>query len=272
MREPIVNIAVNAARAAGNLILRAQDRLDSLIVGEKKNKDVVADIHQQIEREIATIIRKAHPNHAILGEEGGDSPNNEYTWIIDPIDGTRNFIHGLPQFAVSIAIRKQGKIEHGVIYDPIRQELFSATRGKGARVNDRRIRVSQCSKLEDALLGTGYPTSRVEEQTEYYTQVLRALLPVCGEIRQTGASALDLAYVASGRLDGFFDVGLKLWNIAAGTLLIKEAGGLTCDKQGGEDFLKTGSVVTGNPKLLKLLFKVIQPHMNRPAQGEASSS
>lgn len=261
MRDPIVNIAVNAARAAGNLILRSQDKLDSIRVSEKKPRDYVTDIDVQVEREIIQLIRKSHPNHGILGEESGETTGkDDYVWIIDPIDGTRNFIHGFPQFAVSIAIRHKGKIEHGVIYDPIRQELFTATRGKGARLNDHRIRVSKISKLEESLLGTGFPSLRSEELIEAYVQSLKTLLPISGDLRRAGAATLDLAYVACGRLDGFWEMGLKLWDIAAGSLLIKEAGGLVCDINGGDDYLKTGNIVAGNPKILKLLFKIIQPN------------
>ncbi len=261
MREPIVNIAVSAARAAGNIIVRAQDRLDTIKVSQKSHNDYVTDIDQQVEQEIIKVIRKAHPNHGILGEESGESAgsNDEYTWIIDPIDGTRNFIHGFPQFAVSIAIRRKGKIEHGVIYDPVRQELFSASKGKGARLNEHRIRVSKCSKLEESLLGTGCPGASNEEDVKAYIRTLHHLQPLCGDIRRAGAATLDLAYVAAGRLDGFWESGLKLWDLAAGTLLIKEAGGLVCDIDGSDNFLKSGNVVTGNPKILKLLLKVVQP-------------
>jgi myo-inositol-1(or 4)-monophosphatase len=260
MREPIVNIAVSAARAAGNIIVRAQDRLDTIKVSQKHTNDFVTDIDQQVEQEIVKIIRKAHPSHGILGEEGGyvKGSNDEYTWIIDPIDGTRNFIHGFPQFAVSIAVQRKGKIEHGVIYDPVRQELYSASKGKGARLNEHRIRVSKCSKMEEALLGTGFTPQHSEEHVEAYTRTLQTLLPLCSDIRRAGAASLDLAYVAAGRLDAFWEAGLQIWDIAAGILMIKEAGGLVCDLDGGDNFLKTGNVVAGNPKILKLLLKYVQ--------------
>lgn len=259
MREPIVNIAVKAARAAGDVIIRALDRPDKIQVTQKKPNDYVTDVDKQAEQEIINVIRKAHPNHGILGEEGGEIiGTDEYVWIIDPIDGTRNFIHGFPHFAVSIGISYKGKIEHGVIYDPVRQELFTATRGKGARLNDHRIRVSNHSKLQECLLGTGRPFSDAEKDVEQYTRSLATLLPICGDLRRAGAATLDLAYVACGRLDGFWEMGLKIWDIAAGTLLIKEAGGLVCDIDGSDDFLKSGNVVAGSPKILKLLFKAIQ--------------
>lgn len=256
MRDPIVNIAVQAARAAGNIIMRAHDRPTSIKIIEKAPNDYVTDIDQLAEREIINIIRKAHPRHGILGEESGETSGNDTVWIIDPIDGTRNFIRGLPHFAVSIAISHKGKIMHGVIYDPVRQELFTTTRGKGAQLNERRIRVAKQTQLENCLIGTGYP---LHHSSIYETAIhsLQALPPVCSALRNSGAATLDLAYVACGRLDGFIDFDLKLWDMAAGVLLIKEAGGLVCDPKGGEDYLKTGHIVTANPKLLKLLLKVL---------------
>ncbi len=261
MREPLINIATQAARNAGNIIVRALDRLDKVQVSQKEPNDYVTDVDQNAEREIIAIIRKAHPNHGILGEESGEVSGNEYTWIIDPLDGTRNFIHGFPHFAVSIAIRYKDKIEHGVIYDPIRQELFTASRGKGAQLNDRRIRVSKNKTLDECLLGTGFPHRHSAENIESYVQSLKALLPLSGDVRRAGAATLDLAYVASGRLDGFWEMGLKPWDIAAGALLIKEAGGLICDFNGAEEYLENGNVVTGNPKILKLLLQQIKPHL-----------
>ncbi len=250
MRDPIVNIAVKAARAAGNIIVRAQERLESLVITQKTPGDFVTDIDQQVEREIIHIIRKSHPNHGILGEEGGEILGNEFTWIIDPIDGTRNFIHGFPQFAVSIAIKRKNKIEHGVIYDPVRQELFSATRGKGARLNDHRIRVSTRNKLEDSLLGTSaFPTQ--------YEHLLQKLSAVC-DLRCAGAATLDLAYVACGRFDGYWESGLKIWDLAAGALLVKEAGGFVCDLDGSDNYLTSGNILAGNPKIVKLLLKNIK--------------
>src|SRR3990167_297337 len=255
MREPIVNIAVKAARAAGDLIIRSLDRLDTVRITEKKPNDYVTEIDQQAEREIINIIRKAHPHHAILAEESGETAGKEYTWIIDPIDGTRNFIHGFPHFAVSIAIRYKNKIEYGVIYDQMRQELFTASRGKGARLNDRRLRVSKRSQLDDCLLGTGFPFRHSKEAVAAYAKTLVTMIPLCGDIRRGGAATLDLAYVAAGRLDGFWEFGLKPWDIAAGSLMIKEAGGIVCDADGSENYLKSGNIFAGNPKVLKLILK-----------------
>ncbi len=263
MREPIVNIAVRAARAAGNTILRALDRLDTIIVSEKKPNDYVTEVDQAVEREIISIIRKAHPDHSILGEESGEITGkmDDYVWIIDPIDGTRNFIHGFPQFAVSIAVSYRGKVEHGVIYDPVRQELFTASKGKGARINDRRMRVSTRKTLEDCLLGTGCPVRHNKKLVDSYTNAIKAILPLCGDVRRAGAATLDLAYVAAGRLDGFWEMGLAPWDLAAGTLMIKEAGGIVSDFTGGENYLESGDVIAANPKILKLLFKTLGPHL-----------
>src|SRR5579872_3949930 len=262
MRDPLLNIAIQAARSAGNIIIRGLDRLDKIQVSEKQPNDYVTDIDQQAEREIISIIRKAHPNHAILSEECGEmAGTDDYTWIIDPLDGTRNFIHGFPHFATSIAITFKGKIERGVIYDPIRQELFSASRGKGAQLNDRRIRVSKNKTLEGCLLGTGFPHRNSAESVQSYIQSLKAILPLSGDVRRAGAATLDLAYVACGRLDGFWEMGLKPWDFAAGILFIKEAGGLVCDFNGTEDYMKNGNIVAGNPKILKLLLQQIKPHL-----------
>lgn len=257
MRSPLLNIAINAALAASNTIIRAIDRLDKLTVTEKQPNDYVTETDQQAERDIIAVIRKAYPKHSILGEESGEitGEEDEYVWIIDPIDGTRNFIHGFPHFAVSIAISHKGKMEHGVIYDPLRQEMFTASRGKGARLNDRRIRVSVHKKLEECLLGTGFPYRHSPDQVTAYVNSLKSLIPHCGDIRRAGAATLDLAYVACGRLDGFWEAGLKPWDIAAGALIVREAGGLTCDFEGGETFMESGNIVAATPKILKLLLK-----------------
>lgn len=270
MKDALINIALQAARSAGNIIVRALDRLDKLHVSEKQPNDYVTEIDQKAEQEIISIIRKAYPHHGILAEESGETvgSNDEVTWIIDPLDGTRNFIHGFPQFAVSIAVERKGKIEHGVIYDPLRQEVFSASRGKGAQLNDRRIRVSTKKNLEDCLVGTGFPYRHSPTLVQAYLNSLQSLLPICGDLRRAGAATLDLAYVACGRLDGFYEMSLKPWDIAAGSLLIKEAGGLVCDFNGGEDYLKSGDIVAANPKILKLLLQQIRPHLIEGTNGQ----
>lgn len=259
MREPFITIAVDAARAAGNIITRAMNRMDKVKIAEKHPNDFVTEIDQRAEQEIIHIIKKAYPSHAILAEESGEQAGDDYQWIIDPIDGTRNFIHGFPHFSVSIAVSHKNKIEHGVIYDPVHQELFTASRGKGAHLNDRRIRVGERKKLEECLLGTGFSyTSVHSKKSALPDRTLQAILPICGDIRRGGAATLDLAYVACGRLDGFWEFGLKLWDIAAGVLLIKEAGGFVCDPLGGETYLKTGNVVAGNPIIVRQFLKIIR--------------
>jgi len=265
MKEPFVNIAVKAARAAGDIIVRALDRLDRIKVSEKRPNDYVTEIDQLAEKEIIQVIRKAYPQHAILSEECGvisGTSENENEWIIDPLDGTRNFIHGFPHFAVSIAMRHKGRIEHGVIYDPIRQELFTASRGKGASLNERRIRAAQHKTLKECLLGTGFPSSQNDpHRVSAYTRSLAALLPLSGDVRRAGAATLDLAYVACGRLDGFWEMGLKPWDLSAGALLIREAGGLVCDFSGGESWFESGNIVAGNPRILKLLLQQLAPYL-----------
>src|SRR3990167_379205 len=246
MREPIINIAVQAARAAGNIIARAVCRLDKVQVSEKKPNDYVTYIDKQAERDIIAIIGKAYPDHGVIGEEGGEKKGNDYTWIIDPLDGTRNFIHGLPHFAVSIAMTYKNKIEHGVIYDPIRDELFTASRGKGAQLNERKIRISPRKRLDACLLSTGFPYHHSQPYQNAYLHMLQGLMPICGDVRRMGSATLDLAYVACGPFDGFWQLGLKPWDLAAGVLLIKEAGGLVAAPQGGEDYLTSGDVIAGN--------------------------
>ena len=258
--HPTLNIAVRAARSAGNVIIRNLDRLDSLAVHTKDRNDFVTVVDQQAEREIIGILRKAYPHHGILAEESGLTDGDEYQWIIDPLDGTTNFLHGFPQFAVSIALRHKGRLEHGVVYDPMRQELFTATRGAGATLNDRRIRVSKRTSLDGALLGTGFPFKE-QHHLDAYLDMFRALFPRTAGIRRPGSAALDLSYVAAGRLDGFWEIGLNIWDMAAGVLLIQEAGGLSSDFSGGHDYLESGNLVSANPKVFAEILKAIRPHV-----------
>jgi len=260
MQAPFINIAVEAARAGGNIIIRAMKRLDTIKIAEKQPNDFVTEIDQRVEQEIVSIIKKAYPSHSILGEELGEVKGNEYQWIIDPIDGTRNFIHGFPHFAISIALSIKNKIEHGIIYDPVHQELFTASRGKGAKLNDRKIRVSARKHLNECLLGTGFAYRHYDKEAQLPKEIFQTILTTCGDIRRSGAATLDLAYVACGRLDGFWEKGLRIWDIAAGILLVKEAGGMVCDPLGGEDYLKTGDVVAANPIILRQFLKTIKPH------------
>ena len=256
--HPMLNIAVRAALGAGNVIIRNLGKLDALTVHSKSRNDFVSEVDTQAEREIINILRRAYPDHGILAEESGHHDGDEFQWIIDPLDGTTNFLHGFPQFAVSIALRQKGRLEQGVIYDPLRQELFTATRGAGAQMNDRRIRVTNRKSLEGSLLGTGFPF-KSQQHLDTYLAMFRALFPETAGIRRAGSAALDLAYVASGRLDGFWEIGLNIWDMAAGVLLIQEAGGLSGDFSGGHDFLENGNLVAGNPKLFAEILKTIHP-------------
>lgn len=263
MRDPILNIAVEAARAAGNIIIRAMQRPDTIKVAEKGPNDFVTEVDQRVEREIISIIQKAYPTHSILGEESGEIEGDDVLWVIDPIDGTRNFIHGFPHFAVSIAVIHKNRVEYGVIYDPVRQELFTAARGRGAMLNDRKIRVSQCKTLEQSLLGTGFAYRHKDKHAVAPANIFATMVPASGDIRRAGAATLDLAYVACGRLDGFWEFGLNIWDIAAGILLVKEAGGMITDPQGGEDYLRSGNVVAANPVIMRQFLKMIRPHFEQ---------
>jgi myo-inositol-1(or 4)-monophosphatase len=259
--NPTLNIAVRAARSAGNVIIRNLGKLDTLAIHTKDRNDFVTEVDRQAEQEIIYTLRKAFPGHGILAEESGVQEGDDYQWIIDPLDGTTNFLHGFPQFAVSIAMRHKGRMEHGVIYDPLRQELFTASRGGGAMLNDQRIRVTKRKTLEGSLLGTGFPF-KSQQHLDAYLDMFRALFPQTAGIRRAGSAALDLAYVASGRLDGFWEIGLSIWDMAAGVLLIQEAGGLSSDFTGGNDHLESGNIVAGNPKLFAEILKTIRPYVS----------
>ncbi|MEW6353621.1 MAG: inositol-1-monophosphatase [Pseudomonadota bacterium] len=258
--HPLLNIAVRAARSAGNIIARAVDRVDSYAVSLKGQNDFVSEVDRQAEQEIIKVIRKAYPQHAILAEESGAQSGDEYLWVIDPLDGTTNFLHGFPQFAVSIALKHKGQLEQAVVYDPLRQELFTATRGAGAQLNDRRLRVTRIKGLDGALLGTGFPFKK-QHYLDPYLATFRALFPMTAGIRRAGSASLDLAYVAAGRLDGFWEIGLSEWDMAAGILLIQEAGGLVGDFSGGDEYFSTGNVVAGNARVFKAIVQTIAPHL-----------
>jgi len=256
----MLNIAIRAARSAGNIIVQNLDKVDQLAVQTKDRNDFVTEVDQKAEQLIIATLRKAYPNHGILAEESGQSGNDEFQWIIDPLDGTTNYLHGFPQFSVSIALRHKGRLEQAVVYDPLRQELFTATRGSGAQLNERRIRVSKQTSLEGALLGTGFPF-KAQQHLDTYLQTFRSLFPHTSGIRRAGSAALDLSYVAAGRLDGFWEIGLNIWDMAAGVLLIQEAGGLSSDFSGGHDYLESGNLVSGTPKLFAEILKTIRPHL-----------
>lgn len=250
--HPMLTIAVRAARKAGNLILKAQENPNSVEVNCKGENDFATNIDRAAEALIIETIKRAYPDHTIVGEESGMTTGNktETQWIIDPIDGTTNFIKGFPHFSVSIAARVHGRTEVGVVYDPMCNELFTASRGQGAQLNGRRIRVSNSRDLLGIVIGTGF-SSRVKPYSKHHFRVLEKLFAVCGDFRRTGSAALDLAYVASGRLDAFFEVGLKPWDIAAGELLLREAGGMATDFAGGHSYMVSGNIVAANPNILK---------------------
>ena len=260
--HPMLNIAIRAARSAGNIIMRYADRVDTLSIAEKQRNDFVSEVDRMAEQEIIKVLRKAYPSHGILAEESGarEGKDDEYQWVIDPLDGTTNFLYGFPQYAVSIALRHNGRLDQGVVYDPVRQELFTASKGAGAQLNNRRVRVTSRKGLDGALLGTGFPF-REQQYLDAYLGTFRALFPDTAGIRRAGSAALDLAYVACGRLDGFWEIGLSEWDMAAGALLIREAGGIVTDFAGGEDYMTSGNVVAGNPKVHSAVLQAIQPHL-----------
>jgi len=257
--HPLLNTAVKAARKAGTIINRASMDLDLLHVTSKGHADFVTEVDKACEQAIIDTLSHAYPDHGFLGEESGKSGNAkaEYTWIIDPLDGTTNFIHGFPQYAVSIGCLHDGQITQAVIYDPSRNDLFTATRGRGAFLNDRRLRVSKRSRLQDSLIGTGFPFRNLEK-LDRYLEIFRKINARTAGMRRPGAAALDLAYVAAGRFDGFWEYGLKPWDLAAGSLLVIEAGGLICDDEGKPDYMASGNVVCGAPKIQPQLLRMVQ--------------
>lgn len=261
----MLNIATRAARAAATVILQSVDRIDRVKVGEKAYNDFVTDIDQKAEAEIIDTLKTAYPDHVILAEESapelGEFEQHEAVWIIDPLDGTTNFIHGFPHFAISIALMQAGKLTLGLIYDPLREEMFTAERGKGALLNGRRIRVSDRPSLKGALLGTGFPFRNPSNLAPHLTVLTQLFEQVAG-VRRAGSAALDLAYIAAGRLDGFWEADLQPWDIAAGLIIIKEAGGLVSDYRGQETSLNSGQVVTGNPRILQAMLGAIRTASN----------
>lgn len=254
--HPMLNIGIRAARAAGDHIVRNMDRIEGMNVSNKGLNDFVSDVDKQAESIIINVIHKSYPAHGILAEESGQHGGHEFRWIVDPLDGTTNFLHGFPHFAVSIALEHKGALEQAVIYDPLKQELFTASRGGGAYLNNRRIRVSQCKSLDGALLGTGFPFGD-SDKLETFIKSFRAIFPMTAGIRRAGTASLDLAYVACGRLDGFWEYGLKIWDIAAGALMIIEAGGIIKDFDNSDNYMKSGNVVSANPKLLDIILDLI---------------
>lgn len=265
--HPFLNIAVKAARRAGSVINRAALDGSPLEVRAKQANDFVTQVDRAAENAAIDVIRRAYPDHGILAEESGDSgsaaaergkePKSDTRWIIDPLDGTTNFIHGFPQYCVSIAVEQRGRVVHAVVYDPAKNELFTASRGRGAFLNDRRIRVTKCTQLRNALVGTGFPFKELSRLDQYLRQ-LEGIMRGTAGIRRAGAAALDLAYVACGRLDAFWEMGLAPWDMAAGALLISEAGGLVGDLQGGSEFMASGDIAAATPKVFPELLAALR--------------
>jgi len=263
--NPIINVGIKAARRAGKLILRYLDRLDRLSVDKKGRNDFVSEVDRMAEDDIIETIHYLYPNHLILAEESGNAQSpppdgknkDEVEWIIDPLDGTTNYLHGHPHFCISLAARIKGRIEHGVIFDPLRDEIYTASRGQGAQLNNRRIRVSGQGRFDQTILSTGFPT---RDMTHYdaWMNGFRAILPRVSTIRYSGSAALDLAYVACGRVDGYWEPGLAVWDIAAGSLLVREAGGLAADFQGQQNFLRSGNIVAANQRIFNDLLALVK--------------
>jgi myo-inositol-1(or 4)-monophosphatase len=256
--QPLLNIAVRAARRAGDIIVRAIPRLEAVEVHSKGRNDYVTEVDRAAEADIIETIRRLHPDHAILAEESGASGDSDVVWIIDPLDGTTNFMHGFPTFAVSIGVQVRGRMEHAVVFDPMRQEMFTASRGEGSQCEGRKIRVSKQTTLEGSLIATGFPYRADSPWLDEYLAMQKAVMVKAAGLRRPGAAALDLAYVAAGRCDGFWEMGLKAWDTAAGTLLITEAGGRVGTLT-GEDYKQGGHIIGGTPKVFAALVAEIAP-------------
>lgn len=262
--EPMLTMALRAARKAGEIIERALERVDIIPIEEKGRNDYVSEVDRKSEQEIIFNLKKAYPDHGFLGEESGHTGNltSDYQWIIDPLDGTTNFLHAIPHFAVSIACVYKGNLQHGVVYDPVKREEFTASRGKGAALNGRRMRVTARRNLDGSLIGTGIPFNGFAlDHIDAYLGCLKEVASQTAGIRRQGSAALDLAYVAAGRYDGFWEMNLKQWDIAAGVLLIKEAGGMVSDFKGGADYLDYGHIVAASPKVFKPLLQIVGKHL-----------
>src|SRR3990167_4187419 len=260
--HPMLNIAIKAARAAGAIINRASLDIERLTVVSKSHNDFVTEVDKAAEDVIIATVLDAYPGHGILAEESGrthGAKDSDFVWIIDPLDGTTNFIHGLPVYAVSIALAFRGQVQQAVVYDPSRNDLFYASRGKGAYMNDRRIRVSKRTRMLEALIGTGFPF-RKGDNFQRYMKMFEDVMVQCAGLRRPGAASLDLCYVAAGFYDGFFETGLSPWDIAAGSLMITESGGLVGNFTGEPDFLYQREIVAGNPRIYGQLVKTLAPY------------
>lgn len=259
--QPMLNIAIRAAHHAGDFIVRKINKLPDLQVEVKARNDFVSEVDREAEVRIIDELLKSYPEHGIIAEESGViEGQDEHRWIIDPLDGTTNYLHGFPQYAVSIACEHRGRLIHAVIYDPFKQELFAASRGDGATLNNRRIRVSKIKSIEGALIGTGFPFKNPAD-LDGFLRLFSAFFKSASDMRRAGSAALDLAYVAAGRLDGFWESGLNAWDMAAGALIVREAGGLVTDYSGDEHFLENGQIVAGNPKIIADMLHTISKQM-----------
>jgi myo-inositol-1(or 4)-monophosphatase len=257
--EALLNVAVMAARHGGDTLIRSIPKLAKIKVEQKGRNDFVSEADRNAEKAVIHTILKHYPDHAILAEESGSHGESDYLWIIDPLDGTTNFLHGFPVFAVSVGLMHKGRLEHGVVYDPLRQELFTATRGQGAQLDGRKIRVSGIRDLERALVGTGFPYRESNKELAPYLNMLVSAIGETAGIRRAGSAALDLCYVAAGRLDAYWETGLAPWDLAAGTLIVREAGGIISGLDGSENFMETGHVLTGSPRIYTALARLFAP-------------
>ncbi len=264
--HPMLNIAVRAARRAAAIILRNYDRADALEIELKGRRDYVSKVDREAEAVLIGTLRSAYPDHQFLAEESGGSGKSEFVWIIDPLDGTTNFLHSYPQFCISIALEVRGEITQAVVYDPLRDELFTASRGGGAQLNNRKLRVSRCRTLDQSLLGTGFPY-REPNLIDPYLKSFSAFLHRADGVRRAGAAALDLAYVAAGRLDGYWEFGLKPWDIAAGMLLVEESGGMVAAPYVGQDIMRTGDIVAATPRVFPTMLEILREHPVRPPKA-----
>jgi len=262
-----LNIATQAARAAGKVLFKFSKKLDRIKIADKGINEFVSEADQQAEYAIIEILKQNYPSHAILAEESGehaakpDSDGTKHRWIIDPLDGTTNFLHGVPQYCVSIALEVEGKLQDAVIYNPISEELYTASRGQGAFLNDRRLRASQNNKLALSLIGTGFPFHSNRGHMDNYLKMFKAVMAKTSGVRRAGSAALDLAYTAAGRFDAFWEIGLKPWDIAAGVLLVREAGGMVTDLEGRDNFMQTGNILAGGLKIHRDIEELIRPHL-----------
>ncbi len=261
--HPMLNIAVRAARKAGNLIAKHYETPDAVEASQKGSNDFVTNVDREAERLIIEVIRKSYPQHTIITEESGEleGEDKDVQWVIDPLDGTTNFIKRFPHFSVSIAVRVKGRTEVAVVYDPMRNELFSAARGQGAQLNGYRLRGSSARDLDGTILATGFPF-KVKQHAAPYINVVAKLFTQCADFRRTGSAALDLAYVAAGRTDGYFEIGLKPWDFAAGELLVREAGGLVTDFTGGHGYMSSGNIVAGNPRVVRAILASMRDELS----------